>query len=73
MVCFSKSKRSGLPALSLALLALMSLVSAQMFADLTYGMKGPQGNKYINNGDDHESAVDQLDQNSSIWDLLAAH
>ena len=76
MVAFSKSNRrgAGLPALSLALLALSSLVSAQMFADLNHGHgRNKARNNYMRDDDEPRSAVDQLDQNSSVWDLLAAH
>ena len=54
MVAFSKSNRrgAGLPALSLALLALSSLVSAQMFAGLNHGLgRNKARNNYMRDDD----------------------
>ena len=76
MVAHSKTNRkAGLSALfCLALMTLATLASAQMFADLNLGKDGRRRSSRLHHDDEERrSAVEQLDGNSSIWDLLAAH
>ena len=60
MVAHSKtSRKGGLNALCcLALLTLLSVASAQMFADFQHNQPGRRGGRFHDDDDEHESAVE---------------
>ena len=75
MVAFSKSRRAlfAVPILCLTFLTLSSLTRAQTFANVKYESMRHKANNMMDEDDNQKSHVDQLDGNSSIWDMIAAH